>query len=223
MTNTVGSLSNEALAQLSAEFETANAADIVAWAAETFGDQLCLTASMTDTVLIDVASAVAPRIEIAFIDTGYHFPETLGTVEAVRRRYNPNLVVLRAEAPLDNLWQTDTDACCARRKVQPLQDALVGKQAWLSGVRRADGPSRADTSILERDKRGLIKVSPLATWSDADVERYISEQNIIMNPLVAQGYPSIGCWPCTNAVAPGDDPRTGRWAGTDKTECGLHL
>jgi phosphoadenosine phosphosulfate reductase len=216
-------LDDEALARAAAGLEGAPAEDVVAWAVERFGPALCLTASMTDAVLIDVATRVEPAIQIVFIDTQYHFPETLDTVEAVRRRYHPNLVVLQPDRPADDLWRTDPDACCAARKVVPLERALAGKSAWLSGLRRADGPSRAATPVVERDRRGLVKVNPLAAWSDEQVDSYVRARDVPVNPLVARGYPSIGCWPCTRPVAPGEDPRAGRWAGSGKTECGLHL
>jgi phosphoadenosine phosphosulfate reductase len=166
---------------------------------------------------------VDPSIEVVFLDTQYHFPETLATVETVRRKYDPRLRVLRPDRPLDDLWRTDTDACCAVRKVAQLDEALAGKRAWLSGLRRADSADRVDTPILDRDRRGLVKVNPLATWSDADIDGYIADHDVPVNPLLGQGYPSVGCWPCTRAVAPGEDRRAGRWSGSDKTECGLHL
>jgi phosphoadenosine phosphosulfate reductase len=178
---------------------------------------------MTDAVLIDVATKVDPGVEIIFLDTQYHFPETLETVETARRKYHPNLVVMQPDRPRDDLWRTDTDACCAARKVQPLERALAGKSAWLSGLRRADGPSREATPVVERDRRGLVKVNPLVNWSDSDVAAYIEANDVPVNPLIDRGYPSIGCWPCTRAVAPGEDARAGRWAGSEKTECGLHL
>jgi phosphoadenosine phosphosulfate reductase len=220
---TAAVLDDTELARLSAEFETASAGAVVRWAVDTFGDDLILLSSMTDAVLIDIAVAVEPSIEVVFLDTQYHFPETLATVETVRRKYDPRLRVLRPDRPLDDLWRTDTDACCAVRKVAQLGQALAGKRAWLSGLRRADSADRADTPILDRDRRGLVKVNPLATWSDADIAGYIADHDVPVNPLLAQGYPSVGCWPCTRAVAPGEDRRAGRWSGSDKTECGLHL
>jgi phosphoadenosine phosphosulfate reductase len=125
--------------------------------------------------------------------------------------------------PLDDRWKIDTDGCCAARKVAPLEEALAGRDAWMSGLRRADDPSRAETPIVSRDRRGLVKVNPLATWSDADVDAYVAEHDVVTNPLLQRGYPSIGCWPCTRPVGPGEDARAGRWSGSTKTECGLHL
>jgi phosphoadenosine phosphosulfate reductase len=216
-------LTDADLAVRSAGFESAPAEEIVGWAAATFGDGLCLTTSLTDAVLLDLAARVAPGIEVIFLDTQYHFPETLATLDVVRERYPVRLNVRRPDRALDDLWRTDTDACCHARKVVPLEEALATKTAWLSGLRRADSPERAATPIVSRDRRGLVKVNPIATWSDDDVALYVHLHDVPVNPLVAQGYPSIGCWPCTRAVALGDDNRAGRWAGTAKTECGLHL
>jgi phosphoadenosine phosphosulfate reductase len=166
---------------------------------------------------------VAPGTEVVFLDTQYHFPETLATLDVVRQRYPVKLHVRRPDIPRDDLWRTDTDACCAVRKVAQLDAALAGKEAWLSGLRRDDSPDRAGTPLVERDRRGLVKVNPIADWTDADVALYIELHDVPVNPLVARGYPSVGCWPCTQPVAEGDDKRAGRWAGSTKTECGLHL
>jgi phosphoadenosine phosphosulfate reductase len=216
-------LTDENLATVAASLEQATPEEIVRWAAETFGDRLCLTTSLTDAVLVDLVARVAPGTEVIFLDTQYHFPETLETLEVVRHRYPVKLQVRRPDVPLDDLWRTDTDACCAVRKVAQLDAALAGKEAWLSGLRRDDSPERADTPIVERDRRGLVKVNPIATWTDDDVALYIQLHDVPVNPLVARGYPSVGCWPCTQAVAEGADKRSGRWADSTKTECGLHL
>jgi phosphoadenosine phosphosulfate reductase len=216
-------LTDADLAEVSASLDGAPAEDVVRWAAETFGDRLCLTTSLTDAVLVDLAARVAPGTEVVFLDTQYHFDETLATLETVRARYPVKLNVRRPDVPRDDLWRTDTDACCAVRKVAQLEAALVGKEAWMSGLRRDDSPERAATPIVERDRRGLVKINPIATWTDDDVALYIALHDVPVNPLVAKGYPSVGCWPCTQAVAEGDDKRAGRWAGTGKSECGLHL
>jgi phosphoadenosine phosphosulfate reductase len=167
--------------------------------------------------------AAAPAVEVVFIDTGYHFPETLETVEVVRRHYGLNLRIMTVAPHDEALWQADPENCCSAVKVGQLDRALAGKAAWMSGLRRDEAPTRANAPILARDLRGLVKVNPLANWTAADVDAYIAEHGIIVNPLVAQGYPSIGCMPCTKPVAEGEDPRSGRWAGNEKTECGLHL
>ena len=215
-------LSDHDLAAVSASLEGAPAEDVVRWAADTFGERLCLTTSLTDAVLVDLVARVAPGTEVVFLDTQYHFPETLATLDVVRERYPVKLQVRRPDVPRDDLWRTDTDACCAVRKVAQLDAALAGKEAWLSGLRRDDSPDRADTPVVQRDGRGLVNVNPIVTWTDDDVALYIELHDVPVNPLVARGYPSVGCWPCTQAVAEGDDKRAGRWAGSAKTECGLH-
>lgn len=214
--------SAEELDELNARFEHAPAGAVIRWAHETFGTGLCLTASMQDTVLIDLAVKVDPSIEVVFIDTGYHFPETLATAEAVKTRYGLNLRVVSASEPLDDRWLDDPDGCCQLRKVQPLNEALVGKSAWLSGLRRDEASTRSNAPIISRDRRGLIKVNPLATWTHDDVAGYADDHDLIANPLLAEGFPSIGCWPCTRKVKDGEDSRAGRWTGFSKTECGLH-
>jgi phosphoadenosine phosphosulfate reductase len=178
---------------------------------------------MTDAVLIDLAVNVEPAIEVVFIDTGYHFPETLDMVERVRRHYGLNLRVMTARPQAEELWKVDPENCCSAIKTGQLDRALFGKMAWMSGVRRSESPTRAATPVVHRDIRGLVKINPIATWTDLDVQGYIADHDVPVNPLVHQGYLSIGCQPCTHPVEPGADPRSGRWAGKDKTECGLHL
>ncbi|HAS13557.1 MAG TPA: phosphoadenylyl-sulfate reductase [Acidimicrobiaceae bacterium] len=216
------SFTDDELVEVNAELEHAPASKIIAWAAEAFGPHLCLTASMNDAVLIDLAVKVDPAIEVVFIDTGYHFPETLATVETVRRRYGLNMKIMTAPENTELLWKTDPDNCCSALKVQQLDRALAGKAAWMSGIRRAEADTRATAHVVGRDLRGLVKVNPIAQWTDADVEAYIEAHDVPFNPLLAQGYGSIGCMPCTEKVAPGEDARAGRWRGKSKTECGLH-
>jgi phosphoadenosine phosphosulfate reductase len=210
------------LAELSAEFERLPASKIIQWAVDAFGPYLCVAASMQDALLIDLAVRVEPGIEVVFIDTGYHFPETLETVERVRRHYGLNLRIMTVAPHDEELWKVDPANCCSAVKVGQLDRALAGKAAWMSGLRRDEAPTRAAAPIIGRDLRGLVKVNPLAGWSHADAQSYIREHGVPYNPLLDQGYPSIGCMPCTSKVAAGDDPRSGRWAGRDKTECGLH-
>ena len=216
-------LSDPALAELNEAFEHESAGTIIRWAVETFHPHLCLTASMTDAVLIDLAVQVEPSIEVVFIDTGYHFSETLETVERVRRRYGLNLRMMTVPPHDEELWRVDPENCCSALKVGQLDRALAGKQAWMSGLRRAEAATRATAPVVARDLRGLVKVNPIATWSDLDVAGYIADHDVPVNPLVLQGYQSIGCWPCTRPVGDGEHPRAGRWNGQDKTECGLHL
>jgi phosphoadenosine phosphosulfate reductase len=215
--------SDAELRALSQQFETAPAQAVIEWAVEQFHPFMCLSASMTDAVLIDLAVRVEPSIEVVFIDTRYHFPETLETVEVVRRYYGLNLRVLTVPPQPVDLWKVDPANCCSAAKIEQLDRALVGKLAWMSGLRRAEAPTRAVAPIVGRDIRGLVKVNPIATWTDRDVSGYIADHNVPVNPLLERGYPSIGCRPCTQPVADGAAPRSGRWAGTEKMECGLHL
>jgi phosphoadenosine phosphosulfate reductase len=214
---------DDELAELNEGFERTSASKIIAWGVENFGPHLAMSASMTDAVLIDLATKVDPAIEVIFIDTGYHFPETLATVEEVRRHYGLNLRMMTVARQDEDLWQADPENCCSAVKVGQLDRALAGKDAWMSGLRRGEARTRESAPIVSRDLRGLVKLNPIANWTDQDVEAYIAEHDIIVNPLTLQGYPSIGCMPCTTPVAPGEDPRAGRWRDSDKTECGLHL
>jgi phosphoadenosine phosphosulfate reductase len=212
------------LAAVSAELESKPASAAIKWAWERYGAGMVLAASFQDCVLIDVAVRTVPEIEVVFLDTQYHFAETHWYVDRVRERYDLNLTIMQPLIPPDDLWQTDPDECCAMRKVEPLARALNGKQAWMTGLRRVETPARAKSPIVHLDVgRGIVKVNPLAPWTDADIASYKSDHQLLEHPLASQGYPSIGCWPCTQAVAEGADKRSGRWADSPKTECGLHL
>ncbi len=219
---TTTTLSADDLAVLSEGFESVPASKIVRWAVDTFGDDLCVTASFQDAVLIDVATKVKSDVEVVFIDTGDHFRETYATVERVRARYDLNLRVIRVPEPAVPFHVTDPVRCCSDAKVAALDEALTGKRAWLSGLRRAEATTRGGAPIVGLDKRGLVKVNPLALWSDLDVRGYVAANDVPYNPLLDEGYPSIGCQPTTKPVEAGADSRSGRWAGSDKTECGLH-
>ena len=212
--------------------EGADPLTVLGWAARAFGRGLAVTAAMGDTVLAHLASRAAPGVSVLFIDTGYHFAETLGTAEAVALSYPVRLLTIRPkeslaehEASRGVLHRTDPDACCALRKVAPLDGALRGYRAWATGLRRDESPTRAGTPTVGWDaRRGLVKLAPLAGWTDDDVDAYLTEHpDVLINPLLQEGYTSIGCGPCTRAVKPGEDSRSGRWAGRAKTECGLHL
>jgi phosphoadenosine phosphosulfate reductase len=214
-----------------AELELAPAEVILEWAVATFGERFCVTSSMADAVLAHLASQVAPGLDVVFLDTGYHFAETIGTRDAVEATLPVNLISItpvQSVAEQDaaygkDLYARDPDLCCALRKVKPLEDALAGYDAWATGLRRAETRNRVIAPVIGWDeKKRKVKVSPLARWSDEQVERYVAENGVLVNPLTYDGYPSIGCWPCTRRVAPGEDPRSGRWAGTGKTECGIH-
>ena len=207
--------------------DTSHPADVVRWAADAFGlDNLVVTASFEDAVLVHVAATAVPGIEITLLDTQYLFAETQWLVDELTKKLDLNLRVVRPlpEIVPDNLWQTDIEACCNVRKVEPLNRAIAGKQAWLTGIRRADGPTRADAPIAAYDiGRGLVKVNPLAALSDDDMALYVRLHDLPVHPLLDKGYFSIGCWPCTRPTAPGEDKRAGRWSGNAKTECGLHV
>jgi len=220
---TPAEFSDEELADLNVDFERLPASKIIQWAVDSFGPYLSLAASMADALVIDIATRVDPAIEVVFIDTGYHFPETLETVEKIRRHYGLNLRMMTVAPHAEELWIADPENCCSAVKVGQLDRALNGKAAWMSGLRRDEAASRAGAAIVARDPRGLIKVNPIANWTQGDCDAYLADHDIPHNPLLDQGYPSIGCWPCTKPVADGEDPRSGRWAGKDKTECGLHL
>ncbi|HEX4981658.1 MAG TPA: phosphoadenylyl-sulfate reductase [Ilumatobacteraceae bacterium] len=198
--------------------------EILRWAGETFGDDLVVTASFGDAVLTHLANSVLPGVDIVLLDTGYLFAETEWYADDLRRRFGLNLRTVHPLPDVErDVWQTDTDACCAARKVEPLQRALAGKRGWVTGVRRADSPSRASTPVVFDDLlRAVTKINPIAKWTDADVATYTAMHELPAHPLTDRGYPSIGCWPCTRP-ADADDPRAGRWAGTAKTECGLHV
>jgi phosphoadenosine phosphosulfate reductase len=203
--------------------ENSSPHEILRWAGATFGDDLVVTASFGDAVLAHLANSVLPGVDIVLLDTGYLFAETEWYADDLRRRFGLNLRTVHPLPDVDrDVWQTDTDACCAARKVEPLQRALAGKRAWVTGLRRADSPSRANTPVVHDDLlRAITKINPIATWTDDDVATYTAMHELPPHPLTDRGYPSIGCWPCTRP-ATADDPRAGRWAGTGKTECGLH-
>jgi phosphoadenosine phosphosulfate reductase len=211
------------LARVSAELERKPASAAVRWAWERFGTGIVLASSFQDAVLLDIAMKVAPDIEVVFLDTQYHFPETLEFADELRDRYALNLTVVRPLVEPDELWKIDTNECCTLRKVEPLARALDGKQAWMTGLRRSEASTRANAPIVGLDAgRGVVKVNPLAAWSDDDVHVYVKDHALPEHPLRDAGYQSIGCWPCTAPVGDGADARSGRWAGTGKTECGLH-
>jgi len=230
MTLTVDDSLEELAQDTARDLEGASAHEIVRWAARTFGERFAVTASMADGVLSHVAGEAVPGITVLFLDTGYHFAETIGTRDAIAATYPVKvetimhpLRVPEHEAEYGRLYEIDPDLCCAIRKVWPLDRALRPYDAWAGGVRRAESTIRSDTPVVAWDaKRRKIKVNPLATWSDAQVDAYVAEHGILVNPLREIGYASIGCEPCTRPVARGEDPRSGRWSGRPKTECGIN-
>ncbi len=179
--------------QAAEDLADAPAEEVIRWAVDTFGDRICVTSSMTDAVIIHLASAVHPGIDVVFLDTGYHFAGR-----------NPDL-------------------CCYLRKVEPLERALTNYDAWITGVRRDETSNRRQSQVVEwDDRREMVKVNPIVSWTQKQVDDFITTNGVLVNPLVYDGYPSIGCATCTVRVEAGADPRSGRWAGTGKTECGIH-
>jgi phosphoadenosine phosphosulfate reductase len=210
----------------------ASSGDILRWASETFGDRVCVTSSMTDAVVVHLASAIRPGIDVIFLDTGYHFAETIGTRDAVASVYpvtmitaSPSRSVGEQEAELGpRLHGRNPDLCCYLRKVEPLERALGRYDAWITGVRRDETVQRRSARPVEWDeRRRMVKINPIVSWSAENVDDYIAEHDILVNPLLYDGYPSIGCAPCTRRAEPGADRRSGRWAGLGKNECGIHL
>jgi len=215
-------LSAEDLNLISKEFETAPAGKVIRWAVDQFGDGLVLAASFEDIVLVDLVTKVAPGIEVIFLDTEAHFSETLEFVEQIRARYDLNLTVTKP-GPEAAAHPCGSEQCCQFRKVAPLKRAVEGNQAWMTSLKRVDGPTRADAPIVSWDDAfGLVKINPLATWTNDDIASYLADHDLPVHPLVSKGYLSIGCAPTTRPVAEGEDPRAGRWSGLDKSECGLH-
>jgi len=213
------------------DLEGASAIEILAWASEQFGKSWCVASSMADAVVPHLAGTAQPGVDVVFLDTGYHFAETIGTRDAVAATLPVtvlSITPLRSVAQQDaefgaRLFDRDPDRCCAMRKVEPLQKALEPYLAWASGLRRDESATRAGTRVVEWDaKRGKVKLNPIAAWTQDDVDAYIAEHGILVNPLAYDGYTSIGCAPCTRRTRDGEDARSGRWAGGDKTECGLH-
>src|SRR4051794_25841002 len=227
-------MSREEVDDLARRFEPLRAKNLLAWAADRFGDRLVLTCSWQkqSSILIHLLSQVAPDVRVVELDTGLLFPEAYETRDRLVERYGVKLETILPELSVDEqaaahrpaLWERDTNACCGVRKVAPLKRALEGMDAWITGIRREQSPSRAHVRKLELDeRRGVVKVMPLADWTERDCWRFIMRHRIPYNPLHDQGYPSIGCTPCTRAVRPGEDERAGRWSGSAKTECGLHV
>ena len=193
------------------------------WALDRYGSEVAVASSFQDAVLVDLATKEDPEIEIIFLDTEYHFPETLAFVERLRKIRHLNLTTTYPAVGRDE-YPCGSSRCCEFRKVAPLAQALEGKQAWITGVKRVDTPERTGAPIVSYDPaRSLVKVNPLATWSDDDIDAYVAEQELPRHPLTYVGYVSIGCAPTTQPVGQGRHPREGRWPGSDKTECGLHL
>ncbi|MGH3958249.1 phosphoadenylyl-sulfate reductase [Mycobacterium sp.] len=224
-----------------AELDGAGASDLLRWTDENFGGvngprgaatcNYVVASNMTDAVLVDLAAKVRPGVPVLFLDTGYHFAETIGTRDAIEAVYDVRVLNITPEHTVaqqdellgKDLFSREPNECCRLRKVEPLSKALRGYAAWVTGLRRAEAPTRANAPLISFDEAfKLVKINPLAAWSDQDIDDYIAENDVLVNPLVYEGYPSIGCAPCTAKPAEGADPRSGRWQGLSKTECGLH-
>ena len=231
----------ELAARGAAELEGASATDLLRWTDENFGGvngprgwatcNYVVASNMADAVLVDLAAKVRPGVPVIFLDTGYHFVETIGTRDAIESVYDVRVLNITPEHTVaeqdkllgKDLFARDPGECCRLRKVAPLGKALRGYSAWVTGLRRVEAPTRANTPLIGFDETfKLVKINPLAAWTDLDMQNYIDEHDVLVNPLVHEGYPSIGCAPCTAKPAEGADPRSGRWQGLAKTECGLH-
>jgi phosphoadenosine phosphosulfate reductase len=213
------------------ELAGASALEILTWADEQFGPSWAVASSMADAVVPSLAAKVRPGVDILFLDTGYHFAETIGTRDAVAatlpvniRNITPRQTVAEQDTSFGaRLYERNPDQCCALRKVMPLRKALGDYAAWASGLRRDEAATRANVKVVEWDEqRGMVKLNPIAAWTQDEVDRYIADNGILVNPLLFDGYGSVGCAPCTRRIQPGEDARAGRWAGTNKVECGLH-
>lgn len=216
-------------------FENTSARDVLAWGFETFGERIALSTAFgpSGLVLMHLASQVRPGAKVFFIDTGFHFKETLGMLERVDARLNVNIEVIKPTLSVeaqakqygDELHVIQPDRCCALRKVEPTARMLSGLDAWITALRRDQGPSRAQLPALEDksvDGRPLKKINPMIHWTKAEVWRHILENDLPYNPLHDRGYTSVGCGPCTQPATDPNDERSGRWVGHGKTECGLH-
>jgi phosphoadenosine phosphosulfate reductase len=215
-----------------AELDGASALELLAWTDKHFGGDYVVASNMQDAVLVDMASKVRPGVDVLFLDTGYHFAETIGTRDAVEAVYDIHVVNVTPEHSVTqqdqllgkDLFASNPGECCRLRKVVPLSKALGGYAAWVTGIRRVEAPTRANAPLISFDEGfKLVKINPLAAWSDEDMDAYIQANGVLVNPLVEEGYPSIGCAPCTAKPVEGADPRSGRWQGLAKTECGLHV
>ncbi len=210
------------------------AEEVLAWAAERYAGRLTFATGFgaEGCVIVDLAARHELQVDLFTLDTGLLFPETYALWRMLERRYGVRIRAVRpgesveqqAESQGPKLWERDPDACCERRKVEPLRAELRGREAWITAIRRDQTAARKDAREVEWDARfGLVKVNPLVAWSHDDVWAYVRAHDVPVNPLHQRGYPSIGCWPCTSAVRPGEDARAGRWRGSAKKECGLHL
>ena len=225
-------LDEPTLRELNERFEGAHPGELLRWAWAEFDGNVAASSSFQtqSAPLLHLIAEHVPEMPVLFLDTGFHFPETLAYRDELVERLGLNLKVLTPRLGLEGfrsqhgeLYRTDPDLCCFHNKVEPLEDALAGYGAWVAGVRRDQTANRASAAPIARRRDGLVKLGPLVAWSDNDVARYLHEHDLPSHPLLASGYLSVGCAPCTRAVVDGEDARAGRWSSSDKTECGLHL
>jgi phosphoadenosine phosphosulfate reductase len=226
--------SKEELAKISEGFEGKHPEEILRWAFDTFGDRVALAQSFggaSGAVLMDIAVKLKPSVKVFYLETDFLFPETYANIEEAKRRYGIQPVAYKSKLTPEQqaaqfgpeLWKRDPDRCCDLRKVEPNVRALQGLDAWITGIRRDQAGTRAAIGIVEwNEKFGLVKINPVAHWDKKQIWDYILKHRVPYNVLLDKGYKSIGCTYCTRPVGANEDERAGRWAGTDKIECGLH-
>jgi len=224
---------NLVFGRLNHRFDRGEATDLLAWAAATFGQGLSIGTSFgaSGIVLMDLALQVQPDVDIFYIDTGFFFPETVTLIERLQQRYQRSFRAMQTRLSIADqdkrygpqLYQSDPNLCCHLRKVEPLRQALTDSTAWGTALRHDQSSTRSAVPMVQWNERyNVVKLAPLVRWAESDIWQYIHEHELPYNELHDRNYPSIGCWPCTRAVKPGDDLRAGRWQGLNKTECGLH-
>lgn len=219
------------IAQLNAEFEKKTPQEIIAWAVKEFSPKIAVSSSFgsTSAVLLHMAAQVQPGIRILFLETGFHFPETLAFRDDLIRRLNLNVENLKSVMPREefrkvygNLYERDPDKCCYLNKVEPLKIALAGLEAWITAIRRGQTEERKNVQFVEEYEGGIYKINPLAFWTSKQIWEYLKAHDLPYHPLFEQGFTSIGCAPCTRCTSPGENERAGRWSGSQKKECGIH-
>jgi len=224
-------LSPEEVVRLNKRFDAAHPTEILRWAVETFRPDVAMTSSLgaTSAGLIHMAMQVDPKIDIRVVDTGLLFPETYQFMEDLRKRFALRLTVFKSKLDVETFKREHAhlpighpDFCCSEDKVETTERALKGLRCWITGISRDEAKSRANTPFVEVLSTGVVKVAPLAAWSSKQLHEYMTKHDLPSHPLWTQGYTSIGCWPCTQKPIDPNDPRSGRWAGQDQTECGIH-
>ena len=219
------------LEDIEKQFEKKGVEFMLKWIWDTYGSKAIATSSFqTQSLpLLHLISRMTPKMEIVFLDTGYHFEETYEYVKKLRELLSLNILMVQPEMGHQEfkknyagLYSTDPESCCRINKVEPLEGVMRDRQAWVSGIRRDQSTTRMNAPLFHRQENGQLKISPMIHWTGKDVEKYIQAHELPVHPLLACGYKSIGCWPCTKAVGDSDNYRSGRWFGSSKTECGLH-